>query len=112
MEHWNVAKIEVGGHGVTLVNVYEVEPDNQATLARLLAELTESEIRNQPGFISVSVHSSLDGKRVVNYAQWASKADFDAFMAAPGTPDQLKRFAALSKSVSPALYKVDAVFTA
>lgn len=112
MEQPSVATIEAGSPGITLVNVYEVEPGNQAELARLLSELTETEIRKQPGFVSVSVHSSFDGKRVVNYAQWASKADFEAFMKAPGTQDQLKRFAALATSVSPALYKVDAVYTA
>jgi Antibiotic biosynthesis monooxygenase len=27
----------------------------------------------QPGFISVSVHRSLDGRRIVNYIQWQSR---------------------------------------
>lgn len=109
MNKADVAKIQASGQGITLINVYEVEPERQAELSRLLSELTETAISKQPGFISVSVHSSFDGKRVVNYAQWASKADFENFMKAPGTQEQLKRFAALAKSVSPGLYKVDAV---
>jgi heme-degrading monooxygenase HmoA len=109
MKRHDVAKIEAQSDGITLINIYEVASEKQAELARLLSEVTDSAIRNQPGFVSVSVHSSLDGKHVVNYAQWASKADFENFMKAPGTQDQLKRFAALAKSVSPALYKVDAV---
>ncbi|WP_407176735.1 antibiotic biosynthesis monooxygenase family protein [Bradyrhizobium sp. STM 3562] len=111
MKRHDVAKIEAGADAITLINIYEVDPERQAELARLLSEVTEAAIRNRPGFISVSVHSSFDGKHVVNYAQWASKADFENFMKAPGTQDQLKRFAALAKSVSPALYKVDAVHT-
>jgi heme-degrading monooxygenase HmoA len=111
MNQTQIARIDASAPGVTLINVYEVEPEKQAELAQLLSEVTDGEIRRQPGFVSVSVHSSVDGKRVVNYAQWASKADFESFMRAPSTQAQLKRFAALAKSVSPALYRVDAVHT-
>ncbi len=104
-----VAQIEAGAPGLTLINLYEVEPERQAELARLLSEVTDAVIANQPGFVSVSIHRSVDGKRVVNYAQWASKEDFEAFMKAPGTQDQLQRFARVAKAVSPALYTVDAV---
>lgn len=104
-----VAKIEAGVPRLTLINSYEVEPDRQAELAGLLSEVTATVIAKHPGFVSVSIHSSFDGKRVVNYTQWASKADFEAFMKAPGTLEQLKRFAAVAKSVSPAVYRVDAV---
>jgi quinol monooxygenase YgiN len=112
MNQHEIAKIEASAPGITLINVYEVEPEKQSELAHLLSEVTEAEIRKQAGFVSVSVHSSFDGKRVVNYAQWASKADFEAFMRQPSTQAQLKRFAALAKSVSPSLYKVDAVHAA
>ena len=94
---------------LTLINVYEVEPDKQAQLARALSESTESTIRHQPGFISVSVHSSLDGSKVVNYAQWASREHFEGFMRKPETQEQIRRFAGIAKSVAPSLYTVDAV---
>jgi quinol monooxygenase YgiN len=109
MAHKEIAKIEAEARSLTLINVYDVEPEKQAELARLLSEVTESTIRQQPGFVSVSVHSSLDGKRVVNYAQWVSKEDFEGFMKKPETQEQLRRFAALAKSVSPSLYTVNAV---
>lgn len=112
MAQTEIAIINASASGVTLVNVYDVEPEKQADLAGLLSEVTEATIRKQPGFVSVSVHSSLDGRRVVNYAQWASKADFEAFMKAPETQLQLKRFAVLALSVSPALYRVDMVHSA
>ncbi len=94
---------------LTLINVYEVEPENQADLIRALSKATENGIRRQPGFVSVCVHGSLDGRKVVNYAQWASKEHFESFMKRPETQEQLKRFAGLAKSVSPSLYRVDAV---
>ena len=96
---------------LTLINVYEVEPGKQADLAKALSESTESTIRHQPGFISVCVHSSLDGSKVVNYAQWASKEHFETFMKKPETQAQLRQFARLAKSVAPSLYKVNAVHT-
>ena len=94
---------------LTLINVYEVDPERQAALALALSEMTECEIRHQPGFISVCVHSSLDGKKVVNYAQWESKEHFENFMRKPETVQQLKRFASLAKSVAPSLYRVASV---
>ena len=105
----NTATIDAAEPRLTLINVYEVEAEKQADLARLLSEITDGSIRQAPGFVSVSVHSSLDGSKVINYAQWASKDHFDAFMQQPETREQLKRFAAVAKSVSPALYRVDAV---
>lgn len=104
-----IAAIEAHAPCLTLINVYEVEPDKQADLANALSETTLSAIRHQPGFISVCIHSSLDGSKVVNYAQWASKEHLDSFMKKPETQEQLKRFAALARSVAPSLYTVDAV---
>ncbi|RMX03571.1 antibiotic biosynthesis monooxygenase [Corticibacter populi] len=107
-----LATIDPTAAYLTLINVYEVEPDHQAALVKALAESTEHTIRHQPGFVSVSIHSSLDGKKVVNYAQWASKEHFEAFMAKAQTQAQLKQFAGLAKSVAPSLYKVNAVHAA
>ncbi len=109
MTNARTASIDPQSSILTLINVYEVEPDKQAELVKALSESTESTIRHQPGFISVCIHSSLDGKKVVNYAQWASKAHFEAFMKRPDTQEQLKRFAGIARSVAPSLYRVDAV---
>jgi len=105
----NTALIDPQSASLTLINVYEVDPQMQDALVQALSEATENTIRHQPGFISVCIHSSLDGKKVVNYAQWASRAHFDGFMNRPETQEQLKQFAGLAKSVQPSLYKVSAV---
>lgn len=94
---------------VTLINVYEVEPESQAELAGLLAEATEKAMRHQPGFVSVSIHCSFDGARVVTYAPWASKDDFDRLMKSTEAQTQMKQFTAVAKSVTPALYRVSSV---
>ncbi|MBP2302176.1 antibiotic biosynthesis monooxygenase family protein [Azospirillum picis] len=108
----NAATIEAEADRLTLINVYEVEPEKQVDLSRLLSKVTEDTIRHQPGFVSVCIHTSLDGSKVVNYAQWESKKHFQDFMAQPAVQEELKRFAALAKSVTPSLCMVDAVHVA
>ncbi|MFC6486600.1 antibiotic biosynthesis monooxygenase family protein [Nitratireductor sp. GCM10026969] len=109
MTNKTTATIDSQAEHLTLINVYEVEPEKQAELAKVLSEATASTIQHQPGFISVSIHSSLDGQKVVNYAQWTSKEHFESFMKKPETQDQLKQFAGLAKSVAPNLYRVNSV---
>jgi heme-degrading monooxygenase HmoA len=104
-----VVTIDPDSNVVTLINVYEVEPERQAELVRLLAEVTDTVMRRQPGFVSVNIHSSFDGTRVVNYAQWASKEDFERLMKNPDAQAQIGRLAAVAKSVQPALYRVSSV---
>ena len=94
---------------VTLINTYEVAPEKRAELVRLLNEATEKVMRHVPGFVSVNIHRSLDGTRVVNYAQWASRDDFTRMLESPQAQGQMKQLAALAKTVSPALYQVSSV---
>ncbi len=106
------ATIDAQAAVLTLINVYEVAPERQAELLAALSEATESSIRHQSGFISVCLHGSFDGTKVVNYAQWASKEHLDAFLGRPETQEQLKRFAAIARSVAPSPCKVVAVHAA
>jgi quinol monooxygenase YgiN len=94
---------------VTLINVYEVAPEKQTELVQLLADATEKVMRHQTGFVSVSIHRSIDGTRVVNYAQWASKGDLERMMKSPEAQGQIRQFASLAKSVAPAVYQVSSV---
>ena len=68
---------------VTLINVFTVEPENQQRLLDVLTEATEKFMSHQPGFISANLHKSLDGKRVTNYAQWASAEEYQAVLQNP-----------------------------
>jgi quinol monooxygenase YgiN len=105
------ARIDPARAVLTMINVYEVAPEKQAELVRLLGEATEKTMRQQPGFVSVSIHRSVDGSRVVNYAQWESKEDFERMLQSPEAQGQIRQFAALAKSVSPAVYLVSSVQT-
>jgi quinol monooxygenase YgiN len=103
------ARIIENAERVTLINVYEVAPERQNELVDLLSEVTKTEILARSGFISVCIHKSLDGTRVVNYAQWASKAHFDQMLKDPSAQTQFRRLAGVARSVAPMLYQVAAV---
>jgi heme-degrading monooxygenase HmoA len=53
---------------VTQINVFTVQQGGQQALIELLTEAAQF-ASHTPGWISASVHRSLDGTRVVNYAQ-------------------------------------------
>jgi quinol monooxygenase YgiN len=67
----------------TFINVFTVVPEKQQQLLDLLIEVTEQVMKKQPGFVSASLHKSLDGVRVTNYAQWESKEAFEAMLRNP-----------------------------
>jgi heme-degrading monooxygenase HmoA len=75
----------------TLINVFTVDPANQQQLINVLIEATEQVMRNLPGFVSANIHRSLDGKRVTNYAQWRSEADFKAMLGNPAAAPHLQK---------------------
>jgi quinol monooxygenase YgiN len=62
---------------------FSVSPaDIQALIADHGAQV-EAWVRHSPGFISASYHASEDGQRMVIYAQWRSRADWEACMKRP-----------------------------
>jgi quinol monooxygenase YgiN len=81
----------------TLINIFVVEPDNQDKLIQVLKEGTEALFSKQPGYISASFHKSMDGRRVVNYGQWRSPKDIDAFRSKPEISEYFKRVKELAQ---------------
>lgn len=101
--------IRPGNEPLTLINVFEVDPEVQRELLDVLIEATEQVMRHRTGFVSANLHTSLDGTRVVNYAQWRSEADFQAMLADPTAREHMAQCTALANSVTPHLYEVAAV---
>jgi quinol monooxygenase YgiN len=81
---------------LTLVNIFTVKPDDQEQVSKLLIEATEQTMKRLPGFISATIHRSLDGTKVVNYAQWRSREDFDAMRKNPDARPHIEAAAALA----------------
>ncbi|MBV8886743.1 MAG: antibiotic biosynthesis monooxygenase [Chroococcidiopsidaceae cyanobacterium CP_BM_RX_35] len=90
---------------VTLINVFEVEPENQQLLVDLLIEATEETMHKLPGFISANIHKSRDGKWVTNYAQWRSVEDFQAIFKNAQALSHMPAIGKIAKS-EPVLYEV------
>ena len=95
---------------VTLINVFTVEPSNQWRLVELLARATETSVRLQPGFLSASLHRSLDGKKVTMYAQWRSIEDYQAMRANPAPLPYLQQALAIAR-FDPGMYEVVEIFS-
>lgn len=80
----------------TLINVFTVDPSRQQELVDLLVEATEARMRYLPGFISANIHRSVDGRQVVNYAQWQTREDFEAVSTDPEAAVHMKKAAAMA----------------
>jgi quinol monooxygenase YgiN len=92
-----MSTIEKGSRFLTLINVFTVEPERQQELVTLLIRATEQTMKNLPGFVSANIHRSLDGKKVVNYAQWESMAAFEAMRKDPHAIPHMQAAAALAQ---------------
>ena len=91
----DVSTITEDDGSMTLVNVFTVEPGSQQELVDVLVEATGTMVR-MPGFISANIHRSVDGTRVVNYAQWRSDADYQAMHRHPDAAPHMRRAAGLA----------------
>lgn len=96
---------------MTLVNLFTVSPEKQTELADLLVRATEETMRHLPGFVSASIHRSLDGTKVINYAQWRSQADFAALKDNPKARPHMQAAAALASFEPIVCEVVDSVTT-
>ncbi|MGI8816852.1 MAG: antibiotic biosynthesis monooxygenase family protein [Pseudonocardia sp.] len=101
-------EIRVDAPGVTLINIFNVEQDRQDHLVRLLEQTTEEVMRHRPGFVSANIHRGLDGSTVANYAQWASRADFEAMLADPVAGEHMRVITEFAEA-RPGLYEVVSV---
>lgn len=63
-------------------------------------------MKKQEGFISANIHKSLDGTRVVNYAQWESKEAFEKRLRNPKAIVHMNEVLSIAKSVEGSLYEV------
>lgn len=103
--------IEKGKPVVTLITVHTCKPDDQQRLVELMTETLNTVHRHAPGFVSASIHKSLDGVRVTTYAQWQSREAFEALRENPAIPLFAQRVSEIA-SFDPHLYEVAEVYYA
>lgn len=99
-----MSKIEANKGVITQINVFTVEPEKVEALIELLIEAANS-VKDIPGWISANIHRSLDGTKVVNYAQCESFEAWEKVMEKLKAGDFLERNKQLGKA-HPGLYEV------
>lgn len=93
---------------LTLINIFKVNPSDQQKLVDLLILATQS-VRKVPGFISSSLHRSLDGTKVTMYAQWKSMDDYQKMRDNPVASPYLQQAMEFA-SFEPGMYEVVETF--
>ena len=98
-------EIRPRGDYVTQITTAEAEDGRQDELLRLMIERAHF-MATQPGFLSISLHRSLDGKRVVNDVQWASREQLIAAHHTPEFRAQWPQVGRAAEEIELALYEV------
>jgi quinol monooxygenase YgiN len=91
---------------ITLINVFEVKPENQEKLLKILIEATEETMENVDGFISANFHVSTDKTRITNYAQWKSIEHFKKMLDDPKAREHMGKAKELSEKFDANTYNV------
>ena len=90
---------------MTQITVIECEPGKQGEALSLMTDRARFMAR-QPGFISISLHRSLDGRRIVNYVQWQSRDLLRSAHHSPEFRKEWSRFDQVTDDIDPHLYAV------
>ena len=98
-------QIQTSNQPVTQITIVEAEPGKQAEALSLMTERARF-MSEQPGFVSISLHRSLDGRRVVNYIQWQSREQLQSAHKSPEFRKEWNRFDRMADEIDPHLYEV------
>jgi quinol monooxygenase YgiN len=101
--------ISADNHLVTIINVFSVDPANQLRLMQLLRRATEGPVVQAQGFVSASLHRSIDGTKVTMYAQWRTVEDYQAMRANPRPLPYLQEALTIA-TFEPGIYEVADTF--
>jgi quinol monooxygenase YgiN len=82
---------------LVLINIFTVDPTRQQTLIDLLNQATQSSVRHVAGFVSATLHRSLDGTKVAMYARWRSVEGYQAMRNNSTASPYLEQALALAK---------------
>jgi heme-degrading monooxygenase HmoA len=101
----SMTHIRADNQPVTQITIVDSEPDKQSEALSVMTERARFMAR-QPGFISISLHRSLDGRRIVNYVQWQSRDLLKSAHQGPEFRKEWGRFDELTDEIDPNLYEV------
>jgi hypothetical protein len=95
---------------LTLLSTFTCADARQGELVAAIEKSINETVSQIDGFISASVHASLDRTRVVNYMQWRSVEDFDQAELQPKVREHLAEIMSIAESADPRLFRVTSVY--
>lgn len=98
-------QIDAARQPVTQITIVESEPGKQDEALALMKKRAHFMAR-QPGFVSISLHRSLDGRRIVNYIQWQNRQLLESAHKSSEFRQAWDRLDALTDDIEPNLYEV------
>ncbi|HEX9461413.1 MAG TPA: antibiotic biosynthesis monooxygenase family protein [Alphaproteobacteria bacterium] len=101
-------QIQAANQPVTQITIVEPEPGKQGAALALMQERAQFMAR-QPGFVSISLHRSLDGRRIVNYVQWRDRESLHSAHHSPLFRSEWGYFSEIADEIDPHLYEVATV---
>jgi quinol monooxygenase YgiN len=75
----------------TVVTLMTTKPEDQEKFLNAF-KLSLQGMRKHPGFVAAGLHRSSDGTTILNYLQWRSQADFEAFVSRTGRAEREREF--------------------
>lgn len=98
-------QIQAADQPVTQITIVEPEPGKQDEVLSLMKERARFMAR-QPGCVSISLHRSLNGRRIVNYVQWSNRQLLQSAHKAPEFRKEWGRFDDIAEEIDPELYEI------
>lgn len=90
---------------IVFINVFHVDPANQQRLVDILTQVTEEIVSKATGFVSSTLHRSLDGAKVTMYARWRSLDDYEVMRQDPAPRPFLEEALSIAR-FDPGIYEV------
>ena len=94
---------------VTFINVFTVAQAHQQRLIDLLTCAPDGFVNRAPGFISATLHRSIDGTKVTMYARWRRMEDYQSMRQDPG-PLPFLQEALTFATFDPGMYEIVRTF--
>ena len=90
---------------VIQITVVEPEHGKQKEALALMTDRARFMAR-QPGFMSITLHRSIDSRRIVNYVRWQSRELLQAAHQLPGFRKEWGELGLVTDGIDPHLYEV------
>jgi quinol monooxygenase YgiN len=101
-----MARLDPKDGYAVLINTFRVTPERAEELMTLLEQATQQTMRFQLGYVSANLHLSIDRTRIVNYAQWRSRAHFEAMLRDPAARAHIAEIGKVATSFDPVIFEL------